>query len=236
MIQGYKGVRDENGIMRAVRNYPTVTEPRPVDQPVQLVQQMFIVTNSSMWEDDRFIFGMTTKNIDWIIKEYSALGDVRVILLAIVPINLTNLLFRLRQYRIPCGERNQGLTDHAVLPLRNMSRALAVDVPGFPNVKPILELVGDEAGNALRMFLRLYRGSKIGSRIYTQLHRHLRLLDNFMSYETFDKCMGSMGYQLNEQGSYELPTTLGTRRIEFSETPEVRPYVKGSILESDETT
>jgi hypothetical protein len=233
-MQGYKGVRDENGIMRAVRNYPTL-ESLEVDRPntssLPQVQQMFIVTNSSMWEDDRFIFGMTTKNIDWLIKEYSALGDVRVILLAIVPINLTNLMFRLRQYRIPYGGRNQGLTDHAVLPLRNMSKTLAVDVPGFPNVKPILELVDDNAGNALRMFLRLYRGSKIGTRIYTQLHRHLRLLDNFMSYETYDRCMRAMGYQLNEQGSYEMPTVMGTRRIEFSEAPEVRPFVKGSILD-----
>jgi len=233
-MQGYKGVRDENGIMRAVRNYPT-----EVALPVatnQAVPQMFIVTNSSMWEDDRFIFGMTTKSIDWLAKEYSALGDVRVILLAIVPINATDLAQRLRRYRIPRGGRNQGLTDHTVLPLRNMSKVLVVDVPGFPNVKPIVELVDDEAGNALRMFLRLYRGSKIGTRIYTQLHRHLRLLDNFMSYEMFDRCMRSIGYQLNEQGSYEMPTTMGTRRIEFSETPEVRPFVKGSILgEQDES-
>lgn len=227
-MQGYKGVRDENGIMRAVRNYPT--DVLDVGESNIQVEQMFIVTNSNMWEDDRFIFGMTHKSIDGLLKEYSTLGDVRVILLAIVPINLSNLLLRLRPYRVPKGGRNQGLTDHAVLPLRNMSKVLAVDVPGFPNVKPILELVDDEAGNALRMFLRLYRGSKIGTRIYTQLHRHLRLLDNFMSYEMFDRCMRSIGYQLNEQGSYEMPTMVGTRRIEFSETPEVRPFVKGSIL------
>lgn len=229
-MQGYKGVRDENGIMRAVRNYPT--DVLDDEKSALQVEQMFIVTNSNMWEDDRFIFGMTHKSIDGLLKEYSTLGDVRVILLAIVPINLSNLLLRLRPYRVPKGGRNQGLTDHAVLPLRNMSRALSVNVPGFPNVKPILELAGDDAENALRMFLRLYRGSRMGNRIYTQLHRHLRLLDNFMSYETFDKCMRAMGYELNDQGSYEMPTMVGSTRIGFAEKPEVRSFVKGSIMDS----
>lgn len=227
-MQGYRGVRDENGIMRAVRNYPTEV----LDVGESNIEQMFIVTNSNMWEDDRFIFGMTHKSIDGLVKEYSTLGDVRVILLAIVPISSADLRLRLRQYCVPRGGRNQGVTDHAVLPLRNMSKALSVNVPGFPNVKPILELVDEEAGSALRMFLRLYRGSRMGNRIYTQLHRHLRLLDNFMSYEMFGKCMRAMGYELNDQGSYEMPVTVGSTRIEFAEKPEVRSFVKGSILDS----
>lgn len=222
-MQGYKGVRDENGIMRAVRNYPTETSVAPP-------QQMYVVTNSNMWEDDRFIFGMTYKSLDELVVEFKALGDVRVILLAIVPLKLNDLMLRLRPYCVPRGGKNQGLTDHAVLPLRNMSRVLAVAVPGFPNVKPILELTNDEAAAALRIFLRLYQGSKIGNRIYTQLHRHLRLLDSFMSYETFDRCMKSIGYRPDEHGSYEMPTMTMSTQIGFAEKAEVRTYIKGSVL------
>lgn len=228
MQQGYKGVRDENGIMRAVRDYPTGAPPTLVRSELP---QLFIVTNSNMWEDDRFIIGMTHKNEVGLVADYGHLGDVSVVLLVCVEIKLWDLTTRLRPYRVPAVLRNGGLTDHVVLPLRNLSQILEVNIPGFPNVGPVTELRGEDAIEALRMFLRLYKGSRMRNRIYAQLHRHLRLLDTFMSYATYDQCMRELGYLLNERGLYEVPPFVPTQRINFAPKPEVRPYIKGSAID-----
>jgi hypothetical protein len=187
---------------------------------------LYIATNAAMWEEDRFVVGITCEESQELVNMLSVLGDVFVVVYQETEMNINEIMTILHDYRVPHIVADAGLTDHVVMPLRNLADVLEVVLPDVPNKALVPELYGADALQQLYVFLKHYHGSRLRNRIFAQFNSHLKSIGAFTSMATFDACMRNMRFKLTEKCTYEVITEEVGTILSFKEKPDVRVFVK----------